>query len=133
MAVSSNSSNEKSPSRLKYEKSMNYGKYALKLFHDSNNNKKKKRDAKSDMSPLTGGQNYASSHANKTPGPSSKSKNTHIAANQLTFDTPKGQEKQQRKLGSIKSEVDFILGNQGGRPSAMTIDLPNTNSRKTSL
>ena len=39
-AVSSNSSNEKSPSRLNYEKSKNYGKYAVKLFQDQNNRKK---------------------------------------------------------------------------------------------
>ena len=68
------SSNEKSPSRLKCEKSMNYGKYALKLFQDSNKNKRKQRDVISEKSPVAGvgAANRHQSYVNKTPGPQFK-------------------------------------------------------------
>ena len=110
---------------MKYDRSKYYGNYAVKLFQSQN---KKQRSIVSGKSPARAATDLK--QVNKTPGPISKpiAAQRYIANNELTFDTPKGKE---RKLGSVKSEVDFIMG--GGRPSAMTIDLPNTASRKTSL
>ena len=49
----------------------------------------------------------------------------------LSFDTPRGGKG--RLLSSHKSEVDFILGQKGGRPSAMSIEPASYSQRKTSM
>lgn len=107
----------------------------MKLFQDSANRKQGGRGAESGTKSEHGYKKVDLGHrvVNKTPGPISKNPITAqrtVNQGELLFDTPKGK---QKKTDHIRSEVDFILGREGGRPSAMTIDLPNANSRKTSL
>ena len=60
----------------------------------------------------------------ETPGSFTVAKRHNNNDGNLSFDTPRGSGKG-RLLSSHKSEVDFLLGKRGGRPSAMSIEPPS--------
>ena len=63
--------------------------------------------------------------------------NKLAAVQNLSFDTPKGKsnDASDEDLPIRMSEVDFLLGRDGGRPSALTIDndIKTYSARKSSL
>lgn len=93
------------------QKSKNYGNHAQKLFELN-----KKR---SSMEKLNKGANDLYMKNAPHMKDSMSAQRVAYVAKDITFDTPR---KGGRYFVTNKSEIDFLLGRDGGKPSALTID-----------